>query len=486
MVLAPLAVGGVYIVAYSAIEILAFGMLIVHVLLSREGFRLNRAAVSIPFFFFLLIAVIQMIPLPLSVLNALSPSTYGLYERLGMLLPTAAGAVTTAGEPAVSAAAQALPIARGPNLPLSLSVYATSTAFLKWASYLALFLVIIAHRPGHTVLKGTRWLVILLLAIVFVGFAEGAYGLWAYVNNPAMLLWFTRTYGGYSDRVAGTYVNPNHLAGLMNMTIPLAIAFLAYFTRSARKRGEGFRQTVIAMAVSRKAVGVYLLLFAIVIMILALIFSASRMGHFGFITGSVVIGLLFLFRRPPKGRARAASSPFLVLLMLCLAAAILWGGWKGLDPVIERWDVANEELMKGRGILWETTKQLIADFPLTGTGLGTFELAYPRYQPPVFGATLYDHAHNDYLQILAETGWPGFVFWLSFYLFFLVRVIIGWFANHEPFAVAVGAGGIGATVAILVHSAGEFNLQIPANAMLLFIVMAVTWRSVVRPWSSES
>ena len=474
IILAPLAVGSVHIVTYSAAELIIFSLLLIHVVtyspadgpgLASPAFRFPTSGLGLfslffPLLLFLLFVLFQMVPLPVTIVRFLSPNTFGLYENLGLLSGHGTtGAVTS------------------PYIPLSLSIHGTSVAFLKWAAYGALFFIITTYRPTGPALEGTRWIAILVLSVILIGFVEALYGLFAYVNDPDALLWFTRTHRSYSNRVAGTYVNPNHLAGLMNITIPLAVAFFVSFAGSVR-RGKGrARNVIIELAASGKAIMSYLLLFSIILMVLALIFSGSRMGQFAFFCGLAATAMLSVFRGARKGQQRV--SPRLLLIAIgCLSIAVLWGAWKGLDPVIERWGTAGQELTEARTILWETTKPLIRDFPVTGTGFGTYELAYRSYQPESFGTTLYDHAHNDYLQVLAETGWIGFVLWLAFFALFLVRVIIKWFQNTDPFSVAIGAGGIAATIALLVHSFGEFNLQIPANALLLFVVMAITWRTV--------
>ena len=469
IILAPLAVGSVHIVTYSAMEFIIFSLLLVHIVKhyvvssrfsaasgssfsqvqSRDS-SLRLFSLILPFMFFLLFALLQMVPLPASLVRSLSTNTYGLYEKLGLL---------------------------SQYLTLSLGIHGTSIAFLKWASYGTVFYIVASYRPSAPVLEGRGWITVLVISIIFIGFVEALYGLYAYVNDPDALLWFTRTLGAHSKRVAGTYVNANHLAGLMNITLPLAVAFFVSYAGSIRREGWGVANLISELATSRKAFLSYVLLFSIILMVLALIFSGSRMGQFGFLAGLVATAILSAIRLARRGQKRV-SAPLLLIVMGCISIGVLWGAWKGLDPVIERWGTANQELMKSRGILWETTRPLVNDFPFTGTGLGTYELAYRSYQPESFGTTLYDHAHNDYLQILAETGWIGFVLWVTFFLLFFVRVIIRWVRNQDPFSVAIGAGGMAATIAMLIHSFGEFNLQIPANALLLFVTMAITWRSV--------
>jgi O-antigen ligase len=362
-------------------------------------------------------------------------------------------------------------------LPLSLSVHTTSIAFLKWAAYGALFLIIGIYEPDTPILAGQRWITFLVVCMIFIGLVEALYGLFGYINNPDALLWFTRTYGIHSNRAAGTYVNANHLAGLMDITIPMTVALLVSLARSVVQRRRQTKKAFIEVVTSRRAPVLLVLLLSVIMMVLALIFSGSRMGQFAFCAGCFVIVVLFVIRLARKGRKKIPSM-FLLILTSCISLGVMWGMWKGLDPVIDRWKVIDRDLAMGRSVVWETTKPLIKDFPVVGTGFGTYELAYRRYQPQSLGRILYEHAHNDYLQMLAETGWIGFALWVAFFVFFLVCVIYKWFKNRAPDSIAMGAGGIASTVSILVHSFGEFNLQIPANALLLFTAMAITWRSL--------
>ncbi len=78
----------------------------------------------------------------------------------------------------------------------------------------------------------------------------------------------------------------------------------------------------------------------------------------------------------------------------------------------------------------------------------------------------------------SEVGLAGFIPWLAFFLLFLVFTVRAWFRRRNTFSIFIGAGGLAATVALLTHSLADFNLQIPANAMLLFLVMGLTWRAV--------
>jgi len=124
-------------------------------------------------------------------------------------------------------------------------------------------------------------------------------------------------------------------------------------------------------------------------------------------------------------------------------------------------------------VVWSNTTGIIGDFPVFGSGLGTFEALYPAYEesstPPLF-----EHAHNDYLEYLAELGVVGFVMLLGGILVMLVFSFLMWKVRRHPEVKGLALGGMVAVVAMLVHSITDFNLHIPANMMLFAVVLSLT------------
>ena len=499
IVAAPIAVGSVYVVTYSAMELLIFSLLLLHLWTTdfavgqktralrpvfwparsiEQGATYLRGTLllMLPLFLFLLFCLFQMVPLPISFLQKLSPGTTAFYARLGLHAPSSMLHAPTSMLP-LHAPTSTLH-APCSMLPLTLSLSATSTALLKWMAYASVFFLAATFPPhlsffGHcsnnsssldysavsSTLHAPRSLLPLIVALFVVGFAEAVYGLSGYLNQSDYLLWFRKKY--YLDSVTGTYINRNHFAGLMSLCIPVSLGLFASRIGS-RVRHYG-------------ALSLYFLFLGLVVMVLGLIFSMSRMGQFSLFAGIVFVGALYIASLVRRGRRRGSMLVIASLLVLCLGG--LWGTWKGLGPVEERWKTI-EASYEDRSIVWQSTMKLFRNFPLAGTGLGTYVLAYPPYKPDKFGAVIVDHAHNDYLEFLSEVGLAGFIPWLAFFLLFLVFTIRAWFRRRNTFSVFIGAGGLAATVALLTHSLADFNLQIPANAMLLFLVMGLTWRAV--------
>jgi O-antigen ligase len=112
--------------------------------------------------------------------------------------------------------------------------------------------------------------------------------------------------------------------------------------------------------------------------------------------------------------------------------------------------------------------------PFLGWGLGAFPIVYPEFRS-FYTAFFVNQAHNDYLQLLVETGLAGF----SIAVWFLVLVFrqaTGKIRKNDWTENASGALTVAALlgcVGILVHSFVDFNLQIPANAALFYVLCAI-------------
>jgi O-antigen ligase len=114
------------------------------------------------------------------------------------------------------------------------------------------------------------------------------------------------------------------------------------------------------------------------------------------------------------------------------------------------------------------TFRIFRDHPIVGTGLGTIEMVYPPYDSTYDGRVV-NHSHNDYLEALAETGILGGLCCLWFLGIFLVNALRGISDLGSSFGSVLNLSGLVACCGILVHSLVDFNLHIPANALLFFV-----------------
>ena len=121
---------------------------------------------------------------------------------------------------------------------------------------------------------------------------------------------------------------------------------------------------------------------------------------------------------------------------------------------------------------------MIAAYPLFGTGLGGYQSTFEKFRTSGFVFTQ-DYAHNDYLQFLAELGVVGFSIAAAFLLSILIRAVRASLRPPNPTIHWLGLGCCGALAAILIHSAADFNLYVPANAILLAWICGVAAGSLM-------
>lgn len=176
--------------------------------------------------------------------------------------------------------------------------------------------------------------------------------------------------------------------------------------------------------------------------------------------------IIFLFR-DPSGKERFSRTSVLIF-----GLAVLWAAWIGLDAVISRFFSASEGL-KGRWSLWVDTFQILKDFPVLGSGLGTFTEVFSMYRSfHIVGLDI--QAENDFLQLTSEVGVVGGgpLLVLLLFLFFKSTSGIRSLSHGEPQRY-IGIGGLVGVLALMFHSIVQKNIQLPANAFLYTVIWAV-------------
>jgi O-antigen ligase len=261
----------------------------------------------------------------------------------------------------------------------------------------------------------------------------------------------------------GPFVNHNHFAGYVGMIIPIAVC-LAFTV--AERRGD--RPPVDEFAFDRWG-RAGLALYGAVVLVVALFFSLSRGG----ILSSAVSGLV-LFTLV----ARRLGSRLLVWSTAAVLVLVVIGfiGWIGADVVSHQvgtvGNLGNEASFQSRSEAWFTMIRHIGPYVWVGSGFGTFEDSFAPFTPA--GSTRrWDRAHNDYLQLLWETGILGVVIFLTGALVFCRRY---WWAalrarGDEESLVRVGLAV--SVLAIALHSVVDLNLQIGSNGFLFAVITGV-------------
>jgi O-antigen ligase len=273
-----------------------------------------------------------------------------------------------------------------------------------------------------------------------LGFFVSIFGILQHLTFNGKLYWFrVMRFGGLPF---GPYVNRNHFAGFAEMIIPIALVPLVL--------GKVRKERIFLVA-----------LFAVV-PIVALILSTSRGGIVSFAAQMVILFLLLVIRR--------VHSKYMIFGGVLVLTAVMAVSWIGVQQVLKRFaGIQNLEVSAGkRAAMRRDTFRLFLDHPFIGTGLGTLQMVYPPYDS-VYDGRIVNHAHNDYLEGLAETGIIGGLCCLWFLGVVLVNALEGKIALERSFGSALNLSGLVACGGILVHSLVDFNLHIPANALLFFI-----------------
>ena len=120
------------------------------------------------------------------------------------------------------------------------------------------------------------------------------------------------------------------------------------------------------------------------------------------------------------------------------------------------------------------TLKLWGDYPLVGSGGGSFHMVYPRYRSDAVVLS-YDHTHEDYLEILADTGMVGLGLLGLMVLLSFLAALTALRRRHDPLMRGMAFASVMAIIALLIHSTVDFNLQIPANAATFMVVLALGW-----------
>jgi O-antigen ligase len=273
------------------------------------------------------------------------------------------------------------------------------------------------------------------------GFLVSLFAILQHLTSNGKLYWFREMRSGGIP--FGPYVNRNHFAGFAELILPLALVPLVL----GRVRRE--RWPVVG-------------LFA-VLPIGALFLSASRGGIVSFGAELSVLALVMIQRRDVGKQLFAGGA--------VLLGALLLVSWLGVGQILQRLSsVQLLEVSSGkRASMRRDTWRIFLDHPFVGTGLGTLQLVYPPYES-LYDGKIVNHTHNDYLEVLAETGLLGGICCAWFLGVLLVQSLERLRQFNNSFSGALQLSGLVACSGFLVHSLVDFNLHIPANALLFFLM----------------
>jgi O-antigen ligase len=388
--------------------------------------------------------LLQVIPLPVGVLAAITPATIPVVSNIDFQL----GAGLTAVHPSSIAPSATW---------AALALYGSFTVFLFGVTRL------VSLQGAKRLVEG---LTILAVVVALVGivqkplYAGSIYGFW----EPET--------GG---NPFGPFVNKNHFAGWMLMALPLTLALLcAGLEHGTRGVKPEWRYRILWLS-SPEANRLILLASAAAVMALALVLTMSRSGISALALSLLMTGWFVV--KGVRGRSRkAAGAAYLLLLVVTVVA------WVGADVIVGHFSKADWSEFNNRRGAWADAVNVARTFPITGTGLNTYDTAARFYQRHDL-ENHFGESHNDYLQLAAEGGLlVGIPVVVCLGLF--VRDVRRRLEEDEGTAAWwLRRGAVTALIAVALQETVEFSLQMPGNAALFALVCAIALhrRSTQRP-----
>ncbi len=422
-------------------------------------FRWAKCPIALCLAALFVVGVFQALPLPHEILRVLSPAAARFYENL---LPE---------QPEV------LPfeLARftvSPPAGSTISLYPGITR-RELMRLLAVFLLFATVRNN---LSSPRMLIRLSLAVVCNGVLLSYLGLAQFFSSsPNRVYWNLDSPG----TVFGPFINRNHFAFYMNMCVGLGIGLLLFNYSKimvhtedhSRHRHDGDRSKSSEVWWSRvisNLLGNPKTLWisaAIGFMVASSVLCLSR-GGFLALLGAVFTSVsLGIWRSPRFARLEV------VLIVATMAIGLL--AWFGLDQVRLRLGTiwSGQAFEEGRRDLWWDTLRMAAQFPLLGTGYGTFQFVEPLYRTDS-SFILNEHAHNEYLEAASEGGLVR----LAITVIGIWLVICRGTRALQRFRGIPTAGLVlGAVLAfftLVFHSVAEFGVHVPAITLLATVFVA--------------
>ena len=411
----------------------------------RSGCRPIGSWTYLPIGAFLALVVLQTVPLPAGLVASIAGGNHD--TRVALLSDL---------EPAGSMAISLLPAATWRTL---------------WA-LLPVIVVFVAALHAYRTEAGVRRLCVLMML------AAASVAGYALYQNLAGI--GTKFGGAVSEHAfSGPFLNHSAFGQFVNLGIGGAVALLLFQFNALAKRHPRPADLYRKLTKEPQQLGLWLCVAVAVLGALAILLSMTRGGVLSLLIGGGLVGALLAWRSPHgsaeshhgavgvSGGDRAALLLGVGLLVVVAALAV------GFDQIFERLASLRdlETAEGGRTGILRSLLPAFASYPLWGTGLGTFEFVYPRYDTDAGRASLTTYAENEYAQTMLETGLLGMACVAAFGGLILAAA---WRVMRRPvrsldflaFGLTLGF------VAILIHSLSDFGQHVPAVALMTALTAA--------------
>ncbi len=393
--------------------------------LFHQGARASRSWLDVWLLVVVAVALLQLVPLPESMRAILSPNLPDYLRRVSLVAP-----VEGAWRP-LSLYPEGWLLGAGTIL--------TAVGTFVWARDT------LESRGIRLVMRSVAWM----------GLAVSVFALIQSTLFPNGLIYGFWTAGA---RSTGPIVSRNHFAAWIVLAWPMTVGYLFAHGRTHWQD----RRTPRAVLILSDTRALWLVL-AAAMMLASLLITQSRAGAIGFGVAVLVLSLQLWTRTGALGRTGLVG----FLLVVSLAVTL----WASPDALVNRFDRAWSGVDGGRPDIWGQTMVLVRAFPVAGVGLGAFAVVMPAYQTSSF-ATLLNHAHNQYLHVLAEGG--------LLLVVPLLMAAVAFFAvarrrlrRDESALVHLRQGALAGLIGLAVLSIFEVALLTPAVLVLASVSAAI-------------
>ncbi len=428
-----MAFGGVLSWTYS-ITAMSIGILLCilcpFIILKAYGFgprpmHLHLPPLSIHALLFATLAAVQVMPLPSCAVELISPLRLGLYAPLLSVPDT---------------------------VTISFNPHAGAIEALKWCP------MALAYFMGIYAIRTRRQTEIIIWTVLGLGIFQAAYGIYQISSGTEQVWNWIKT--GQHGFVVGTYISRNELAYFLELSVLLALG-MAMGVHMREPLANGWKNILDESFWKPVLPG-----FTAVILAIALLLTGSRGGILSCGGGLISMAVLFLVKK----QMRAASIKIFGVAIIIF----FYGLGVGLERTAARFGQDGD--LEHRLDIAGSVLPMIADYPLSGVGMGAFNTAYSPYALPQYGRNVdVVHAHNDWIEVAAEMGLPGLVLCGSGFAWFMGTSIRSWRKRNDPGVLGTGAGIMAGLISIALHSFFDFGMRVPANALATGLLCALLW-----------
>lgn len=392
--------------------------------------------------------------------------------------------------------ADGFPVISGAWATVSVDPYSTRIYLLKGLVLLAFFWLVLrlTTTPARVEL--------LVKTMVLCGFVQAAAAVVLFATGASYSLFFVQVDHAIAK---GSFINRNHLAGYLEMTLAAGIGLMIAKLDDQRVRTwKQWARDWLAVLVSEKA----RLRIMLIVMVVGLIATRSRMGNAAFFFSLLIAGTVAII----LSRHATRATVFFIASLLVLDIVII-GGVVGVEKVFTRIEHTNllkfdaapvdagatreggglelrkppealasasgapgprsyrEESVEERTEAARRAALALRDFPVLGTGGGSFHIAFVPFQPSDVRG-YFDHAHNDFAEFVIETGIIGGVLLATMVLSSLFQAVRIQSVRRNRLARGMAFGSLMGIVALMLHSLVDFNLQIFSNSLFFILLLS--------------